>query len=94
MIVIDLPENIDNDFIKLIPMQRAFTDRMMKEDIIAEYSLSYDRSKLWVVMRGENLNDIHKKLSKFPIYNYIKYSIHNLLFHESNIISAPQLWLN
>jgi hypothetical protein len=94
MIDIDLPEHFGNDFIKLIPLQRVITDKMMKEGIISSYSLSSDRSKLWVIMQGVDMPDIRKKLGRFPIYKFIRFRIHSLLIHESSAIQAPQLWLN
>jgi hypothetical protein len=94
MLDIDLPGQFGNDFIQLIPLQRVIIDRMMKEGTIITYSLSSDRSKLWVVMRGDDMTDIRKRVKTFPIYKFIRYRIHNLLFHESNAIQVPQLWLN
>lgn len=94
MIDINLPEVMDSEFIELIPGQRAYINRMMKKGIIANYSLSFNRRKLWVIANAEDRYDIKNIISAFPIYKFITYEIHDLLFHESNSINSPQLWLN
>jgi hypothetical protein len=94
MIDIELPEVTGDDFIQLIPYQRATISKMMKRGIISQYSLSSDRRKLWVVMNAESIKDVKINLHSFPIYNYIKFRIYSLLFHESNSMVTPHFWLN
>lgn len=94
MVDIDLPQTLRNEFIRLIPQQRAFVNRLMKEGVIANYSLSYDRRKLWVVINAETSSDANTIIESFPIFNYITFKINNLMFHETNHISMPQMWLN
>jgi hypothetical protein len=94
MIDIELPEVLGKEFIELIPHQRATVSRMMKQGTISHYSLSYDRTRLWVVMNAESIKDVKLKLASFPIYSSIKFKIFSLLFHESNTNAVPQLWLN
>jgi muconolactone delta-isomerase len=94
MIDIDLPNVLEGNFMELVPFQRATINKMMKRGIILNYSLSSDRRKLWVVMNADSVKEIRIILATFPIYNYIRFKIYNLLFHESNSISIPQLWLN
>jgi hypothetical protein len=93
MIDIELPNKIGYDFIQLIPEQRAFVSKMMEKGIIKNYSLSSDRARLWVVVEVNTLEDAKKVVRAFPIFSFIKYEIHYLLFHETNI-NIPQLWLN
>jgi hypothetical protein len=94
MIDIDLPDVMDQEFMRLIPYQRTTISRMMKQGIISNYSLSFDRKKLWIIMNAETLKDINLKLATFPIYGYIHFTIYSLLMHESNTLATPQLWLN
>jgi hypothetical protein len=94
MVDVDLPESLTPAFIKLIPHQRRFVSRMMKQGVIANYSLSYDRKKLWVIVHADTLFEVKNVMGSFPIFNHIKFTIHNLLFHESSHLTSPQLWLN
>jgi hypothetical protein len=93
MIDIELPKTMSEDLIELIPLQRRFVDRMMKKGIITSYSLSFDRTKLWVVVSADNLIDVKRLVGSFPIFCHIKFKINILLFHEVNN-QVPQFWLN
>jgi muconolactone delta-isomerase len=93
MIDIELPDEIGYDFIQLIPKQRAFVSSMLEKGIIKNYSLSSDRSKLWVVVEVNSLEEVKNVIRSFPVFSFIKYKIHDLLFHEANV-NVPQLWLN
>jgi muconolactone delta-isomerase len=94
MIDIELPEVIEDDFMQLVPYQRATINKLMKRGIISNYSLSFDRRKLWVVMNAESVKDVKMNLASFPIYKYITFKIYSLLFHESNSMATPHFWLN
>lgn len=94
MVDIDLPGSLTPEFMRLIPHQRKYINKMMKEGAVVSYSVSYDRKKLWVLINAETLFDVKNIIGSFPIFNYIRFSIHNLLFHESNHLATPQLWLN
>jgi hypothetical protein len=94
MIDIDLPPFFDEDFVKLIPHQRKFVDNMVKKGVIVNYSLSLDRSKLWLVVSAKNVHDVKNIIGSFPIFNFIKFKIYDLLFHETSFNTVPHLWLN
>jgi len=93
MIEINLPETLNPEFIELIPSQRKFIDKMMKKGVIINYSLSFDRSKLWVVVLSNSITEVKNLIGSFPIFCFIKFRISNLLFHEANN-QVPQFWLN
>jgi hypothetical protein len=94
MIDIDLPVYADNDFLSLLPYQRVYIDKLIRQRVILHYSVSYDRRKLWVVIQADNISDVKKMIGSFPIFNYIRFKIHNLLFNETNTIAVPQMCLN
>jgi hypothetical protein len=94
MVDIELPEVIGEDFIHLIPRQRASISKLMKRGVITNYSLSFDRRKLWIVLNAETMKDAKLILASFPIFSYITYRIYNLMFHESSSLATPHLWLN
>ncbi len=94
MVDIDLPKSLSSEFIKLIPNQRAFVNKMMGKGVISNYSLSYDRRKLWVVINADSTFDVKNIIGSFPIFNHITFKINNLMFHETNLTSIPQMGLN
>jgi muconolactone delta-isomerase len=93
MIDIELPEKLGYDFIQFIPKQRAFISKMLEKGVIRNYSLSSDRSRLWVVVEVDSVEEVKNVVRSFPVFSFIKYKIHDLLFHEGNI-HIPHLWLN
>ena len=52
MVEFELPEELSDDFLALIPEQREVVDRLMTQGKIRSYALSLDRSVLWVVMEA------------------------------------------
>ena len=94
MVDIDLPEEFTPEFMNMIPSQRAYITKMMKKGNIANYSLSFDRQKLWVVVNAESSFEARQIISAFPIFNFIRFDIHNLLFHDTSSITTRQMWLN
>ncbi|MBN1599093.1 MAG: hypothetical protein JW894_12435 [Bacteroidales bacterium] len=94
MVEVELPVHFDEDFISLIPYQRAYISKMMKKGNISSYSLSLDRSLLWVVVAAESIQDVKNIIGSFPIFNYITFKIHPLMFNEIKSESAPHFWLN
>ena len=94
MIDIDLPKEVTAEFLSLIPKQKNLVSKLMKEGRISNYSLSYDRRKVWIVLNAQSAFEVKDTIRSFPIYTYIRYKVHNLLFHDSSSINTPQLWLN
>ena len=94
MVDIELPAELDEEFMKLIPYQRMYINKLMKKGSISNYSLSYNRRKLWVVIHAASEFEVKQIIGAFPIFNYMKFKIHGLIFHDSSTITTPQLWLN
>lgn len=94
LVDIDFPEAPDDEFISLIPSQRTLINTHMHSGIVTSYSLSADRSKLWVTIVAENEQEVGDILGTFPLIGYMVYSIHKLAFHNTAQYSMPPLSLN
>lgn len=94
MVDITLPEHLTQDFAQLIPAQRSFINKMFERGIITSYSLTLDRSKLWVIFYTATAEDAEQVIRKFPIAEYITYQIHELMFHNSMSTMLPVVSLN
>lgn len=94
MVIIDLPKVFSPEFITLIPSQRQHISRLLKKGDVVNYSLSYDRKKLWMVIAAVSEKEVHTIIQSFPVRNYIGYSIIPLLINETSLNSMPHLWLN
>lgn len=94
MVEVDLPTTYDPHFLGLIPKQREMITKLMSEGTISSYTLSVDRSKLWIVCVGVGKNEVENMLATFPLYEYFVYRINDLAFHNNVVHRMPELSLN
>ena len=94
MAEITLPVNSSADYMHLIPQQRAFVENLFKRGKITSYCLALDRSKLWVTFFTATQDDAEAIIQKFPIAEYITYTIHELAFMNSMSTMLPVVSLN
>jgi muconolactone delta-isomerase len=94
MAYIKLPDVMTEEFISLIPKQRAKINSLMRKGIIISYTLSSDRSQLWVVLDAESEINVLEVLAGFPLIRFMKPEIHELMFHNSVFVNIPTVSLN
>lgn len=94
MAIIRLPDEFTEDFVQLVPRQRAAINLLMREGTILAYSLSADRSMLWVTIKANSKREVRDIVHSFPMYKYMKETIVELLFHEQANTLIPELSLN
>ena len=94
MIDISLPASPDEDFFRLIPNQRAVVNELMSEGTITSYTLSEERTKLWVLVNAETENEAMDVLYQFPMFKYMRFKIYPLLFHQAVAFRFPAISLN
>lgn len=94
MAEIDLPSQFTDDFLKLIPRQRAMVNNLMNEGAITSYAVSLEDAKLWMTVVAENEQAVAKMIEEFPIAQYISYKISKLTFHNSLSMKLPSFSLN
>jgi muconolactone delta-isomerase len=94
MINIKLPEELSTEFIMLIPKQRAHINELMDKGKVLQYSLSMDRSHLWVIIAARTERKAMDILSTFPLISFMRPEIHELAFHNSISNELPKLIMN
>lgn len=94
MVSIQLPDELTEDFISLIPKQREMIDELMNEGKILQYALGIDRSKLWITLSADTKKDVLVILSAFPLIDYMKPKIFELAFYNSISTELPKLIMN
>ena len=85
---------MDAAFMAKIPSQRAKINEMMEQGRILSYSLSADRAKLWCIVNGESEFDVLETISEFPLINYMKPDISELMFNNVVSLRVPMFSLN
>ena len=94
MVEVRLPFDPSQEFFSLIPSQRAMVvDLLMKRKFLS-YTLSADRSKVWIVMVAETELDARELLEKQPMDKYFTYTFTELMFHDMAGAMFPAVSLN
>lgn len=94
MVTTKLPSVITEDFVKLIPKQRALVNKLMDEGKIMQYSLAIDRSFLWITISATSEQEVMDILSSFPLIHYMKPEVQELAFYNSVSTELPKLIMN
>ncbi|MES2593510.1 MAG: muconolactone Delta-isomerase family protein [Bacteroidota bacterium] len=94
MVSIQLPDELTEDFISLIPKQREMIDELMNEGKILQYALAIDRSKLWITLSADSKKDVLVIISAFPLIDYMKPNVFELAFYNSISTELPKLIMN
>ena len=93
MVSITLPLYFDEEFVTLVPKQRMMVDNLMAENIVRAYTLSLERTKLWMIIEAISEEAVIKTLKTFPLIDWMNYEIAPLAFHMQNF-PVPAMSLN
>jgi hypothetical protein len=94
MIDIALPTEPNMEFFALVPLQRSHIEKMLEKGVVMGYSLSLDRSRLWIVMNATDERDAAEILSAFPLFEYFEPTIYPLMFHNTSLMSLIKVSMN
>lgn len=83
MIEFELPEVMTEEFMALIPQQRYLINQMLAEGTIKSYSLSLDRSRLWVILSAASELEAMEIVTTFPLNDFMTPNLSELMFHNS-----------
>jgi len=94
MASISFPGEISEEYIKLIPAQKEYMNKLVTQKKITSYALSTDRKKFWITFSAESEQKVWQLLVGFSLYKYMEIDIDELLFHENTKLFFPQLFFN
>ncbi len=94
MVEMFLPEELDMDFMRMIPAHRAYINELISKGEIISYSISADRSKGWIIFLAEAAEAVLDIVQQFPIHQYITIEIHELFIHDGEAYRFPKLHFN
>jgi len=94
MIDISLPLEPNAEFFALIPLQQAHIVKLLEQGVIMGYSLSLDRTKLWIALNAHNEREAVEILSAFPLFQYFEPTIYPLMFHNTSLMSLIKVSMN
>lgn len=94
MFEIGLPKVKTNDFIELIPQQRAHINALMLKGKIINYALSHDMQKLWCVTFNDSEIEALETIGDMPMAKYFKVESRPLMFYNAISHADFQFSLN
>lgn len=72
MITIHLDTRRSEEIRALIPQEQKHVQALIGKGTIEGTYMSSDRSLLWLVMKGDSIEQIQQELSVFPLYPYMQ----------------------
>lgn len=95
MVEYEIPNPLTVGFMRKIPAHRKMVNEFLADDKIVNYTLSMDRSKLWMVVKAENEFEAQAIIAELPLAMYMTPVIHQLMFHNNSFdLRLPALSLN
>jgi muconolactone delta-isomerase len=94
MVDFTLPDNLTEDFLELIPTQRAKVNKLFREGKLVNYALSLDHSKIWAVLNGNSEKEIKEMISELPLTKFMDIQISVLTFYNAMNVDVPVFSMN
>lgn len=93
MVDFTMPKEMPDEFVGLIPRQRAAVNRLMNEGKLLNYSLALEHGKLWAVFNVESESELLEIVYDLPLTSFMKVRVSELTFYNaantfSNVFSV------
>ncbi|MCB0595248.1 MAG: hypothetical protein H6557_10865 [Lewinellaceae bacterium] len=75
MVDFTLPEELCEEFVDLIPYQRAVVDRYLSEGKLVNYALSLENAKVWAVFNANSEMEVREMLMDFPLTRFMEIEV-------------------
>ncbi len=91
--------DFSEEFMKLIPLQRAQVNILMQSNRLVSYAVSSDRRTLWMTINAENEHEVESLVTAMPLHKYMRIEeARELMFHERAVpqqsLGMPSFSLN
>lgn len=95
MVEFEVPNPLTVGFMRKIPAHRKMVNQFLADDKLMSYTLSMDRSKLWMVVKASSEFEAEAIIAELPLTMYMTPIIHQLMFHNNSYdLRLPALSLN
>lgn len=94
MVDFSLPESLSEEFMSLIPYQRAMIGKLFKEGKLVNYALSLENSRLWAVFNADSELEVMDLLADLPLSEFMQVEISMLTFYNDAAPAMPHFSLN
>ena len=94
MVDFTLPKILSEEFLRLIPAQRAKVNKLFRDGKLINYALSLDNSKMWAILHAGSELDVMEILSELPLTRFMKVKINTLTFYNTVNGETPVFSMN
>jgi len=70
-----LPDVLTDEFMSMVPFQRAVVDHLLSEGRMLSYALSLDTGRLWAIFNAESEMEVYEMLMTLPLTEFMTYDI-------------------
>jgi hypothetical protein len=84
MVECAVPVELTEEFVRRIPAQQAMVKRLLVDGTLASYSLTLDRSKLYMILNVRDTASVYETIGRMPLGSYLEPTLINeLMFHNT-----------
>ena len=83
MVDFTMPKEMPDEFVALIPRQRAAVNKLMNDGKLLNYSLALEHGKLWAVFAVESEAELIDIVYGLPLTEFMKVRISELTFYNA-----------
>lgn len=94
MVQIYLPDYLGDDFYTLIPKHREFINLLIEKGNIVNYYINAEKTKGWIEMNGKSADEVKGFVNRFPIKQFIRFDIQEIMIFDGEAYRLPKLVLN
>lgn len=94
MVTITLPTYFTEEYMKLVPKQRAMIVELLTSGKLSSFSLNRERTMAWMVATAKDEDALQVMLGKFPMHKFFEYEINELILHDTQFMGLPKVVLN
>ncbi len=94
MVVFRLPEELSDEFLDLLPEQRARVTELFEEGVLLSYALSLEHSRLWAVFQATSEMAVLEYIATLPLSSYMQVRVSILTFYNTHSEAVPNFSLN
>jgi muconolactone delta-isomerase len=94
MVDFSLPDVLTEEFLGLIPQQRARVNRLFREGKLINYALSLENSKMWAVFNANSELDVMDMVTEMPLSKFMRIEVSILTFYNSMTEDLPAFSMN
>ncbi|WP_435353180.1 hypothetical protein [Emticicia sp. SJ17W-69] len=94
MVEFELPNPFPEKLVIKIPSQRLVVNQLLEDGKIQSYALSIERDRLWCVVNAEDELEVIRIIGEFPLIDFMRPKITELMFNNAVVMRVPSFSLN